>query len=425
MITEQHRSLPSFSEEYIHFTHLSGLNVYILPKNFPDYFISIGVNYGSYIDTVEGEVIPLGTAHFMEHMMFHTKDGGDITDQFATYGANVNAYTTNEYTAYFCYGTKSRYAALSTLIDMMLHPHFDASIIDNERRIIEQEIAMYNDDPYSNAYHLLMQGLYPIHPIRNDIAGSAESIQAVSKVLLENIHRIYYTPANMNLVLCGRFDASKIKTLLDKLLPTFASGKPFLFRPTNDSGKIAEKKSMELGLSRPILLLGYRDPINVDGTDQSKRGHIAQIACNAIFSKSGDLYHMLFEQGLCGKDFTATYEWSHGCGHVLITTTSNHPIKTLESLEIYISKLCANPPSRDAFERAKNVIYADTIRVFDSVEDFTMDFLEEVMSDDDFFNIPERIASITYDELCAFIYEVFSPANYTSVLLQPKEKQEC
>ena len=57
------------------------------------------------------------------------------TDCFAAFGANVNAYTTNEFTAYFCYGSSQKYKALETLIIMLLHPHFDATVIENEKSI--------------------------------------------------------------------------------------------------------------------------------------------------------------------------------------------------------------------------------------------------------------------------------------------------
>lgn len=415
------RTLRSLNEKYIHFTHASGLKVYLLPKDFPDYFISIGVDYGSFVTDVQGTYIPYGTAHFMEHMMFHTSDGGDITDAFAKYGSNVNAYTTNEYTAYFCYGTKGKYNALSTLLNMMLHPCFETQVIENESKIIEQEIAMYMDDPMSVAYRTLMQCLYPTHPIRNDIAGSAQSIREISGVLLEDIHRYYYAPNNMTLVLAGRFDQSRVEHILNLLVPNHGGHSVLQSRPSQDKGSVVDTRTLVLPLSRPIVMLGYKDPIILQGDAQSKRGYIGQIACNAIFSKSGELYHALFEKGLCGKDFGATYEWSHGCAHILINASTNSPNETLDFIKKHIDALPDAPPTVDAFERAKNVVYADTIRVFDSIEDLTMDFLEESLSGGDFFDIPERLASITYQDLISFINEIFGSQNSAVVRLHPKE----
>ncbi len=52
--------------------------------------------------------------------------------------------------------------------------------VNHEKRIIEQEINMYQDDPDYRAYLGCLQSLYPNTILDQDIAGSVDSIEEIT-----------------------------------------------------------------------------------------------------------------------------------------------------------------------------------------------------------------------------------------------------
>ena len=178
-----------------------GLTAYVVHKPaFTRSYATIGTRYGS-VDTHlgprrQGAPIPDGTAHFLEHKMFEMP-GGDAFDRFAARGASANAYTSFTHTQYL-FGTSTEYEAnLETLFDLVLDLHVDEENVEKEKGIIGQEIAMYDDDPDWRLYFGALQALYKRHPVRIDIAGTRDTIDAITPELLHDVHRTYYHPRNL------------------------------------------------------------------------------------------------------------------------------------------------------------------------------------------------------------------------------------
>ena len=118
-----------FNETLYFGTHNSGLRVYVMPKEgYSKCYAIIGTNFGSVdsIFTVAGEseqtILPDGVAHFLEHKMFEQPDGGNVFGEFAKYGANANAFTSNNMTAYLFECTEQPDKNLKILWIMLQSP---------------------------------------------------------------------------------------------------------------------------------------------------------------------------------------------------------------------------------------------------------------------------------------------------------------
>ena len=115
-------------EKYYRFTHKSGLNIYVFPKSLSTSYAVFATKYGS-IDNcfrAEGEKrytrVPDGIAHFLEHKLFANEDGSDSFERFSEYGADANAYTSFNKTAYLFSCTDRFEDSLSELLDFVTHP---------------------------------------------------------------------------------------------------------------------------------------------------------------------------------------------------------------------------------------------------------------------------------------------------------------
>ena len=129
---------------------------------------------GEWIDT------PAGVAHFLEHKMFDMPDGRNVLSDFAALGASPNAFTGTGHTAYYFTGSENFMENLRLLLTYVSTPYYTEESVAKEQGIIGQEICMGEDSPGYAGYFQLLSALYDHHPIRENIAGSVESIAQIT-----------------------------------------------------------------------------------------------------------------------------------------------------------------------------------------------------------------------------------------------------
>ena len=95
---------------------------------------------------------PAGIAHFLEHKLFEDEQGRDVTLDFVKLGADVNAFTTLEKTTYYFSTLDHFEESLELLLKFTSSFTSSEDAVNHEKRIIEQEINMYQDDPDYRAY---------------------------------------------------------------------------------------------------------------------------------------------------------------------------------------------------------------------------------------------------------------------------------
>ena len=142
----------------------SGLTVLVRPM--PGYsgtHVIYATRFGSIdrdfrVDGREGH-LPAGVAHFLEHKMFEDEDG-DAFAKFAKTGANANAFTSFDKTAYYFSCTENFSKALEVLLDFVATPYFTGPSVRRERGIIAEELRMYRDSPEWMVTANLLQAMY-------------------------------------------------------------------------------------------------------------------------------------------------------------------------------------------------------------------------------------------------------------------------
>ena len=183
----------TINERYRKYLHSSGLEIYIIPKKMSTAYAIFGAKYGSlhnkFICNGEQITIPDGVAHFLEHKLFSNEDGTDSFERFSMLGADANAYTSFNRTAYLFNCTESFEESLEELLKFVTHPYFTEENVNSEKGIIAEEIKMYEDSPYDKCYYGMLDGLYEKHSIKRNICGSVESI---SDITPDTLYRCYH-----------------------------------------------------------------------------------------------------------------------------------------------------------------------------------------------------------------------------------------
>ena len=128
--------------------------------NYESVSFNMFVKVGSVCET-EGYY---GISHFIEHMLFKgtiTRSSLDISKELDSIGANVNAYTSNEETVYYTKSTAENVEkCVEVLSDMLFNSVFDKNEMAREKKVVLEEIKMYQDDAPSKAELLINQAFY-------------------------------------------------------------------------------------------------------------------------------------------------------------------------------------------------------------------------------------------------------------------------
>ena len=137
---------------------------------------------------------------------------------YAKTDASANAFASFDRTGYDFTGTGQTDRNLDILLGMVGHPWFTEATIAKEQGIIGQEIKMYDDDPQWRVMFNYLKAMYHSHPIREDIAGTVESIAKITPELLYRCYNTFYNLGNMVLAIAGNFQVDKALTVCDKML---------------------------------------------------------------------------------------------------------------------------------------------------------------------------------------------------------------
>ena len=217
-------SSPVLGERFQRVEHRSGLTILLCPmEGYSTAYAMFSAKVGSIDTTFKTQreedfvEVPPGIAHFLEHKMFECEDG-DAFAKYAKTGANANAFTSFDRTAYLFSCTGNFRESIEILLDFVSRPYFTPETVQKEQGIIGQEIRMYDDDPGWRSLFNLLQTLYRENPVRLDIAGTTESIAEITADLLYRCYHTFYSLGNMVLTVAGNFRPEDVLEAADKIL---------------------------------------------------------------------------------------------------------------------------------------------------------------------------------------------------------------
>lgn len=409
--------------------HESGLKVYIFPKKgFSKYYAIYGTEYGS-LDrefivpgASEKTVVPDGIAHYLEHKMFEEPDGSNAFDRFAQTGANSNAFTSFDMTAYLFSCTDHFYENLDILLDFVNHPYYTEENVAKEQGIIGQEIRMYDDDPEWRSLFNMLRALFRVNPVKIDIAGTVESIAEITPELLYNCYHTFYTPANMTLVLVGDIDTERAVQSVDKFVKCENSHRPRRPLPEEPAPRVQEVIEQKLSVSIPLFRIGFKETgTGAEGKELLKKEIMTEILLETLFGKSSAFYLRLYEAGLIDRTFGTEADLQKMYGYTALGGESRDPKAVYAQVKEYLEKVIRDGvPATDA-ERAKKVLLGRHLRVFNSVERMGNEFIRRVMNGADPFDYSEVLDSVTISDLNERLRTHFDTGNCVLSVISPLE----
>jgi predicted Zn-dependent peptidase len=183
-----------------------------------------------------------GGSHFIEHLMFKgtTKrpETIAITKELDRYGAEYNAYTGKDMTAYYVKIAGDKIpVAVDLLHDMLFNSLYKAGEMAKEKKVIMEEIKMYEENPIMHLEDLLEEAMFEGHTLGRNIAGTIKSMADMKRSDVIAYRDAYYVPENTIIVVSGKYPAD-IMTRLEKTFGKVKHGKKRVYEDVYlDKGK--------------------------------------------------------------------------------------------------------------------------------------------------------------------------------------------
>ena len=124
-----------------------------------------------------------GISHFLEHMMFKgtaKRDALQVSFDLGNIGAQANAFTSEENTVYYSAIIPEYFEELHELLTDMLRPSLVQEEFDTEKKVILEEIALYQDRPHFYLYEHATAAFFGTHPLSQSVLGTTESVSALT-----------------------------------------------------------------------------------------------------------------------------------------------------------------------------------------------------------------------------------------------------
>ena len=403
------------NEQYRKYCHTSGLDVYIFPKKMSTTYALLGVKYGSLHSKFKvGDdliTVPDGVAHFLEHKMFTNADGSDSFEKFSALGADANAYTSFNRTAYLFSCTDNFALSLTELLYFVTHPYFTKESVASEIGIIAEEIKMYDDTPSDRCYYGMLEGMYHNNGIKKNICGTVDSISQITPEILYTCHNSFYRPENMMLIVCGDVDDDEILSIVDENIVSSEKSEPIEQIKTLDEPRSVFKAYVErkMQVSKPIFNIGYKDiEISINGAERQKKDAVMSILNEMLFSRAGELYNYLFENNIVSPNFSYGYTISENAAYNSVAGEADDPKKVLDEIQKYIERVKVSGLSIDDFNRGKKVMYAEFVKAFDSTDSIANNMLSFICDDAELLDYSDIVSSVTFEDVCEQFEKSFS-----------------
>jgi predicted Zn-dependent peptidase len=169
-----------------------------------------------------------GVCHFLEHLLFKgtpTRSASEISRTVDRVGGDINAFTSKEYTSYYCRMPR-RHAGIGIelLGDVLARSVMADDDVESERQVILEELAMDDDSPDDVAMRAFAGEVFDGHPLGRDTAGDRKTVAAIATDDIRRFHADHYRAGNTIVTIAGDVDHDQVIGEVERAFVDLAAG---------------------------------------------------------------------------------------------------------------------------------------------------------------------------------------------------------
>jgi zinc protease len=368
-----------------------------------------------------------GISHFLEHLMFKGTaryPAGAFDRILEGVGARINASTSRDWTQYYATLPKGDagayyYLALDLHADMLLHaalpdeeigPPFDPAqppADKRERAVVLEEIKMGRDNPWRQALQRLTELLYPTHPYRREVIGTAQVVAGVPRATIEGYYRTWYQPSNMITILCGDFEPEAAIAEVAQYF-AFPDAQPVAHPafPAEAPPAAPRRDRLTMPLNVAYVVLGFLGPPSVELKATIGLDVLSLILGEGLSSR----LHQRLVEGLPNTPFfdVGSTHWTYRDSSNVLGYGIVRPDAAEEAFDLLcgeVRRLHAEPPTAEELDKAVTRLEAQFAAQAETSAGIAVaiaDSMARLNNPSNYIDYLEILHSLTRDDLAAY-----------------------
>lgn len=404
--------------------------LFIDTDSFPSFTALLLVNVGS---RDESQKLG-GISHFIEHMTFKGSKkyptAYDISSTIEGMGAIVNAYTSKDHTGYWVKAPIAHaHKVIDVMADIVLYPRLVLQEMEREKKVIIEEINMYEDMPSHKVSDIYDEVLFKGSRLAAEIAGTAKTVSSFTQSQVQDYMQKHYNPESSLLVISGGIN-KHIKQLTSQINATFGAWKSgkvnkrthVQYQQPQPNIRIHTKKTEQAHVCMGFRTFAYKD----------KRRYALTVLSALL---GGGMSSRMFIQireclGLCYYISTG-HELYEDTGYIVTQAGIKNDAATMKQALTAMYKeyrtITEGGISRQELVRAKELLKG---RLILSLEDSrsVASFIAGQIRMTGHYKTPEEviahIEAVTSDEVAALAQKLFVPSNITIAAIASIRSEE-
>ncbi len=272
-----------------------------------------------------------GVSHFLEHMIFKgtpSRSAEDVNREFDEMGAHYNAFTNEENTVYYAAVLPEYLTSTVTLLADLMRPSLREEDFDTEKKVILEEIKMYDDQPPFGVDDKCRAAFFGEHPLSHSVLGTAASVGALSATQMRQYFERRYSPRNIVVAGSGRIDFARLCETVEQCCgswPTVETARPLPAAKTNAGFHVVCKETA----AQEYVIMMCAGPKAADADR-----YAAKILATVLGDDSGSrLYWELVDPGLAEHCSLHHHEYLNaGMFLTYMSCDPDTPLKTCSGL---------------------------------------------------------------------------------------------
>ncbi|GIW81966.1 MAG: zinc protease [Gemmatales bacterium] len=303
-----------------------------------------------------------GVTHFLEHMVFKgtpRRSALDVNRDFDRIGAHYNAFTSEENTVFYAAILPEYLSQAVDILADILRPSLRSDDFEMEKKVIIEEIGMYEDQPMWSAYDHAKRLFFGQHPLGNSILGTPESISALTPEQMRAYFERRYVAPNITVAAAGNFDWQQLVEEVGRRCSAWQSGPSGreVAGQTNGTNGF-EVRSKDNVFQEHVVLMSPAPAA------ESPLRFAADTLALVLGDDSGSrLYWQLVDPGYADSADTSFHD-HQGAGY-FCTMFSNEPARTAANLDIVYAVLKTvqrDNITAEELQQAKSKILSRVVR---------------------------------------------------------------
>ena len=374
-----------------------------------------------------------GVAHVLEHMMFKgTKamPAGEFSKRIAAAGGRENAFTSNDYTAYFQQLHRSQLSlAMKLESDRMKNLNLTEKEFGKEIKVVMEERRMRTDDePQSLMNEIMRSMIYQEHPYQHPVIGWMNDLQVLTVNDAKVWYNRWYAPNNATLVIAGDVKPDEVFAMAQRYYGAIPKHMLPVRRNYTEPQQLGIKRLVvKAPAELPQLVMAYHTPV-IKNPEQDWKPYALEMLAGVLDgNESARLNkHLVREQQIASSAGAGYDSTSRGPSLFTLEATPSTG-KTVQDVEAAlreeIALLGKDGVNEDELKRVKAQVTAAEVFKRDSLFYQAMQIgqLESIgMGHQAIPVMLEKLQAVTAEQVQQVAQEFLQDDNLTVAVLDPQ-----